>query len=67
MNATQYAEMKKSQVAKLAAKGRAWIEAEGKALSAALARQRTEGRKDGTVACIAGDLEDLRAAWKLAK
>lgn len=67
MNATEYAAMKKAQIQKLAAKGRAWIEAEGKELRTALNRQRTEGRKDGTVACIAGDLEDLRAAWKLAR
>lgn len=67
MNAAQFAAVKKSQIQKLAAKGRAWIEAEGKDLRAALNRQRAEGRKDGTVACIAGDLEDLRTAWKLAE
>lgn len=67
MNATDYAAIKKAQIEKLAAKGRSWIEAEGRELRAALNRQRTEGRKDGTVACIVGDLEDLRAAWKLAR
>jgi len=67
MTATEYAAMKQAQIRRLASKGRAWIEAEGKELRAALNRQRTEGRKDGTVACIAGDLKDLRAAWKLAR
>lgn len=67
MTATEFKAMKDAQIQKLAAKGRAWLTAEGKALTAALARQRTEGRKDGTAACIEGDLEDLRKAWKLAQ
>lgn len=67
MNATEYAAMKQARIEKLAAKGREWLKAEAKELNAALARQRTEGRKDGTAACIAGDLEDLRKAWRLAK
>lgn len=66
MTATEYRDMKNAQIRRLAAKGRAWIETEGKELKAALSRQRIEGRKDGTVACISGQLDDLRAAWKLA-
>lgn len=67
MNAADYKTMKAAQIQKLAAKGREWLKAEAKDLTAALSRQRTEGRKDGTAACIEGDLADLRAAWKLAQ
>lgn len=67
MTATEYAAMKQQQIERLAAKGREWLKAEAKELTAALNRQRTEGRRDGTVACIQGDLDDLRKAWRLAK
>lgn len=64
--ATEYRKTKAAQIQRLAAKGRKWLEAEGKELKAALARQTWEGKKDGTAACIAAELEDVRAAWKLA-
>lgn len=68
MNAAEFAALKKAQIQKLAAQGRAWLAVEGKELAAALARQRMSGwRNDGTAACIEGQLSDLRAAWKLAQ
>lgn len=65
MTATEFKAMKEAQIQKLAAKGRVWLTTEGKALTAALARQRGNG--DGTAECIEGDLADLRKAWKLAR
>ena len=61
-----FKKLKAAQIQRLAAKGRKWLEAEGKELKAALARQTWEGKKDGTAACIAAELEDVRAAWKVA-
>lgn len=66
MTSEEFKQKKAEQIRRIAAKGRTWIEAEAKEAKAALARQRTEGRKDGTVACIVAEIEDFRAAWKLA-
>lgn len=67
MTAAEFKAMKEAQIQKLAAMGRAWLAAEGKALASALSRQRTEGRRDGTIACLEGQLADVRAAWTLAQ
>ena len=65
----QVREIYAAKIRRLAANGRAWLRAEGLKAREALNRVGYfEGwANDGTRAAIEGQLEDLRAAWKLAK
>lgn len=58
-----------ARIQRLAALGRATLKAKAAEVKAAMARQ---GRcpsawQDGTMACLEGQIEDMREAWKLAK